>query len=731
MAIRSAVISLALASSLVIHAAARAQQAPAPATPPEAVELPPLTVSAPVRLPGAALPLSSIPGTVQVVPGDILRNSGAVSLQDALTRLPGIHLNDEQGNSVQFDLSMRGFTATSVTGVPQGISVFIDGVRVNEPTVEEVNFDLIPLQDIDHVEVIRGPSSTFGRNTLGGAINIITRRGGGGLEIVPEADWGSFGRQQYRLQAGGATGPFDFYASGTYYHEFGWRDDAVVQLGKVFAKLGFKLGDTDLTVSYQRAQNRIEQAGSLPASALAEDRTLNFTAGDFFKPLLNFGTLSLRQGIGEKTTLTANAFIRTLDAEQFNVNLLGDNTRSFVHTTSLGGSAQLDYDGTIFGRGNRVTAGVEYAHYHVPFKTLLENPATGVDTLDSKLTDNQNAFAVYLEDTFDIARNLIMARDSLVLTLGVRWDWLRHNIDDQSPVDDERPSAAGTSTFNRANPRFGINYNLTPSNGAYFTFAQGFRAPAFLELSCAGPAAVCPGLQAGIAPDPPLSPVRVNNYELGVRLRPWTWLGIEAALYRTNVIDDIFAVSPTGATGVFFQNVGNTRRQGLELDAQATLARDWDLRLNYTYTQATFRSDLELTTSRPVPGCDEPPCAEPVQKGNDLPLIPRHRLNVSVDYRVAPWLTLWVSGAFVGSQWFRGDEENVEPKLSSYFLMSAGVRARYRALSAFLTINNLLNNKYETFGTFAPNAKAPGVPIEPFLTPAPPINVVGGVSYRF
>ena len=728
---RSAVaLALALLLPSLVPAIAPAQQAPAPA-PAETVELPPLTVSAPVRLPGAALPLSSIPSSVQVVPGEMLRNSGAVSLQDALTRLPGIHLNDEQGNSVQFDLSMRGFTATSVTGVPQGVSVFIDGVRVNEPTVEEVNFDLIPLKDIDHIEVIRGPSSTFGRNTLGGAINIITRRGGQGLEIVPEADWGSFGRQEYRLQGGGAAGPFDFYASGSYYHENGWRDGAEVQLGKVFAKLGFRLAETDLTVSYQRAQNRIEQAGSLPASELAVDRTLNFTGGDFFKPLMNLGTLSLRQGLGEKLTLTANAFIRTLDAEQFNVNLTGPNARSFYDTTSLGGSAQLDYDGAIFGHGNRLTTGIEYVHHHVPFETFLEAEDTGGETLDSKLTDNQNAFAVYLEDTFDIARSLFRNGDSLVLTLGIRWDWLRHEIDDQSPPEAERPSASGTSTFNRANPRFGINYNLTPSNGAYFTFAQGFRAPAFLELSCAGPAAVCPGLQAGVAQDPPLNPVRVNHYEIGARVRPFQWLGIEAALYRTDVIDDIYAVTPTGTTGVFFQNVGNTRRQGLELDAQATVARDWDLRLNYTYTQATFRSDLELTTSRLVPGCDEPPCTEPVQKGNDLPLIPRHRLNVSVDYRVAPWLTLWVSGAFVSSQWFRGDEENVEPKLSSYFLMSAGVRARYRALSAFLTINNLLNNKYETFGTFAPNAKAAGTPIEPFLTPAPPINVVGGLSYHF
>src|SRR5207237_3042030 len=100
--------------------------------------------------------------------------------------LPGVTLQNEQGNRFQPDLSLRGFSASPVTGLPQGFSVFLDGVRLNEPTVEEVNFDLIPLEDVERIEVIRGPSVLFGRNTLGGALNTITRRGGTAHESVPE-----------------------------------------------------------------------------------------------------------------------------------------------------------------------------------------------------------------------------------------------------------------------------------------------------------------------------------------------------------------------------------------------------------------------------------------------------------------------------------------------------------------------------------------------------------------
>ena len=167
----------------------------------EGIRLPALKVFAPARLPESLLPLSSFPGAIQIIPGDDIPQSGTPNIQEYLTRLPGVTLNDEQGNAAQPDLTIRGFHVTPVTGVPQGVSVFLDGVRINEPTVEEVNFDLIPLDDLERIEVIRGPSVLYGRNTLGAAVNIITRRGSPTLAIVPEFSWGSFGLQPIFPQA--------------------------------------------------------------------------------------------------------------------------------------------------------------------------------------------------------------------------------------------------------------------------------------------------------------------------------------------------------------------------------------------------------------------------------------------------------------------------------------------------------------------------------------------------
>jgi len=148
------------------------------------------------------------------------------------------------------NLSLRGFFASPVTGLPLGVSVFLDGVRLNEPTVEEVNFDLIPLDDAEDVEVIRGPSVLFGRNTLGAAVNITTRRGQERFELAPEISGGSFGRQSYVLRLGGALRPLDYYLGVRYTDETGWREDANTRIARVLGKVGVRAGDLDATVSY-------------------------------------------------------------------------------------------------------------------------------------------------------------------------------------------------------------------------------------------------------------------------------------------------------------------------------------------------------------------------------------------------------------------------------------------------------------------------------------------------
>src|SRR5262249_41112858 len=207
---------VALASVVTAPARVAAQAAAEPHPAPEG--LPPVIVTAPLPQP-VPLPRSWIPEAIDILSGKEAMETRPRLLPDALESRAGVTLQNEQGSPYQPDLTLRGFVASPVTGLPQGISVFRDGVRLNEPTVEEVNFDLIPLDDAESIEVIRGPSVLFGRNTLGAALNIVTRRGEERFEITPEAAGGSFGRQDYTLRLGGMAKPFDYYMGVRYSEE--------------------------------------------------------------------------------------------------------------------------------------------------------------------------------------------------------------------------------------------------------------------------------------------------------------------------------------------------------------------------------------------------------------------------------------------------------------------------------------------------------------------------------
>ena len=717
-----------------------------PGTSQEVVSLPEILVTAPARLPEVPLPLTEVPATVQVITGEEIARSKAVTLQEFMQRLPGIHLNDQQGNSHQFDLSFRGFSGTSVTGIPQGISVFVDGVRVNEPAVDEINFDLLPLDHVERIELIRGPTAVFGRNSLAGSVNIITRRGGPEREIVPEISGGSFGRRKAGGHISGTAGLVDYYFAGSQFDEEGWRDQTDSRLSQAFGKLGFRQGGTDITLSYQFQNNRILQAGTLPESVLKVDRAQNFTGGDFFNPNLHMGTLNVHQRLGGGFSMALNGFVRSFETEQFNVSLLSENSRLFNDTLSGGGTLQFAHEGRFWGRKNTLTLGAEYARHDVDIRVFEEQNdrsrqqcreaalAAGQDpdeacpeqALDSVLSDKQNTVGAYIQDTAELGRGLLLSGDSLFLTGALRVDYVRHSITDSSP--EEPGKASGKASYSRVLPRAGLNYNLSDSYGIYFSYSQGYRVPAFLELTCANPDSPCVGLQAGVAPDTgfaKLNPVRTHNYEVGFRARPVPWLEGNLALYRTDVRDDIFSVSDPAELTVFFQNVGSTRRQGIEIGLRGLFRNVLEPYANYTLTRATFRNNIQLAS----PGT--PGIPQQVEAGDDIPSTPSHRVNAGLRYYLYRWLTLSLDLTYVGDQFLRGDEANTKAKLDDYVILNAGLDLHWQRFTGFVKINNLTDNRYETFGTFAPNAKVAGDPIERFLSPAPPINVMVGVNYRF
>ena len=177
--------------------------------------LPPVVVTG-VRLPTVRELARGLAGRTATLGAADLDARGVRSLADALEQLPGVTTADELGATGQLDVSLRGFQVSPVIGLPQGVTVYVDGARANEPDAHEVNFDLLPLEDVERVEVVYGPSVLLGRNALGAAVNLVTRRGSNPPSREVEASAGSYGRFELKAHAGARRGVWDYNLGARY-----------------------------------------------------------------------------------------------------------------------------------------------------------------------------------------------------------------------------------------------------------------------------------------------------------------------------------------------------------------------------------------------------------------------------------------------------------------------------------------------------------------------------------
>jgi outer membrane receptor protein involved in Fe transport len=220
--------------------------------------------------------------------------------------------------------------------------------------------------------------------------------------------------------------------------------------------------------------------------------------------------------------------------------------------------------------------------------------------------------------------------------------------------------------------------------------------------------------------------VVATTYELGWRYRAPSSHGVTlgADLYRTDVRDDIFFIAPTATTG-YFQNIGATRRSGLEASAAWTTRSGLGLYANYGYTVASFETTAVLFTGRP-------PGSETVTPGDRIPMIPAHRANAGLSLPIAgERVHARLDARYVGPQYLRGDEENVERRLADYAVADASLEASVGRYDVRIAVPNVFDHQYVTFGTFAENPTVPGNPVQRFVTPGMPRHLLVSVSADF
>jgi len=648
---------------------------------------------------------SGIPARISTVSGEAIDAWEPRLLADALATQPGISIYDDLGTPFKLNISTRGFNVGPVVGLPPGISVFLDGVRQNEPDAAEVNFDLLPMEHVQRVELLSGSGSLLGPNSLGGAINLITRRGSGPLEAEAEISGGSFGAYSSEASLGGVSGGgWDYYVAGGYENEDGWRQATGAENLNGFVNLGRRGPERGISFQAFGAESRAETAGSLPESIFGNSPRTNFTVGDFEDLNQLQGSVSGYAPLGN-TRGAFTAYVRRTNAERFNVNQAPDNNvRSFTANSTVGGNLDWRYTQPRPNGSFSLRLGADGAVNRVHIQLIEESPTDPADrTLNTDVRSPSYDIAGYALADLQI--------DKVTFSGGFRYDEIHIPFED---VLD--PTADTTSTFRRLSPRGGVSLEVGQGASVYGSVGQSFRAPAVLELACADETAACP-LPFALGDDPPLDPVVATTFEVGGQLVRGPAI-MNASVYRTNVRDDIsFIQSENAVFEGFFDNIGTTRREGIELGVQVLPTDQLSLYANYAFTRATFRDAAEIFSIRADDAFVGAPLSGPnaVGPGDRMPLVPDHQVKFGGLLSLPNGFQIGADLRYTGKQWLRGDEANETAPLDGYFTTNLRMGLSLARWEVSAVLWNAFQNKGPVFGTFNENRQTGA--LERFLTP--------------
>jgi outer membrane receptor protein involved in Fe transport len=706
----------------------------------------------PASTPGTALAVDKVPSSINFVNTPEIERTNSLNVMDALQQnVAGVNISNVSGNDFQSNIEFRGFVASPVSGTPQGLAVYQNGVRINEAFGDTVNWDLIPTTAIKSIAVVTN-NPAYGLNALGGAVTVQMKDGFNfhGAEIDTMA--GSFGRAQASLQWGKQIGNWAVYVALEDVHDNGYRNFSPSDVHRLYSDIGYRNDSSEIHLNIGAAQNSFGASAAVPTELLQQYWGATYTTPQGSQNQVGYLNLTGKFDVTDTWTIDAighyRAFSqRTQDANPtgaqpctadatllcfgdgstpaFGLNgqqlanpfpanpfavgsNLGENDRTFTNTNTGGVSLQATNTDQLFGHDNRFVVGTSFDTSVTHFGSSAElgtfdgsyvlngsgiflgtsgNPIS--DGPVSLRTTNQYT-GLYALDTFDVTK-------ALSVTAGGRFN--DAHIVLFSPLDS---LLNGNATYDRFNPIIGATYKINGGLTAYASYSEANRAPTPLELGCADPNHPCI-LATFLVSDPPLKQVVSHTYEAGFRgTHDFSFGTLDWKLggFRTKNTDDILEIPDpnTSLQGFgYFQNVGDTRRQGIEAEANLKSSR-WQFHASYAFIDARFLDSLVLGSNSPFADANG---NIQVSAGNIIPAIPRHRIKAGFDYSVTDDFKVGGDALWVSSQYFVGDESNQFPQLPSYAVFSTHASYQLdKTYQIFGRVDNILDNRYASYGAF-------------------------------
>ena len=760
--------------------------APANASEP-AVRLPEVDVIGTTPLLGTGADRAKVPAMTDVLTGPDISRTGIPSLIGALgSQAVGVSLGDTSGNPFQPDILFRGFLASPVEGDPQGLAVYVNGVRFNQPLGDTVNWDLIPPIAIERVN-IESSKPVFGLNALGGSVSVRLRNGFDyqGGEVI--AYGGSYNRYAGTMQYGtkSQSGDTSAYFATNLLYDGGYRETASSNLRQFYGDVGWRSDTAEVHVNVLGALNTLGNPGATPEILLSVAPSSVFTAPNNVKNNYVLSSINGTVDVSVDTSLQGLAYVGNLSQRLVNgvttdgifpcpdptvlcttnfnnqtVFLTGrngapipnfenggfysGNSTQGTDSTFFGASAQVANHTPIFGLNNDITAGVSYDGGNTLFdgseaiggitdNRFFIGPGITIQQADGSIASTRlrslnDYYGVFFSDLLSLTPSLVLSASG------------RLNVENITLQDQIGTALNGSHDYSHFNPGIGLTYEIFPGLSAFASYAEGNRAPTPAELSCADVTRPCQLANFFIS-DPSLKQVVSHTIETGLRGRSHPMEGVTlswlADYFHTTDNDDIiYVTSPISNSLANFANIGQTLRQGFEAKVQFT-AKQWQVTASYAYTDATYQSPFTVTSPN-NPGADPNTGAINVLPGDRIPGVPAQQFKLVADYKVTDAWTVGMSLVANAGQYLQGDEANLTPKLPAYALLNLNTSYQLTPnIAVFGLINNVTDEKYYAFGTFGPVTAVPLPPqAQPTsntrtYTPGAPIEAYAGVRFTF
>jgi outer membrane receptor protein involved in Fe transport len=708
--------------------------------------------TAPTATAGSGMDVDKVPAGINAVGASQIQRTGSLNIADALQQqVPGISVSEVSGNPFQPNVEFRGFVASPVAGTPQGLAVYQNGMRVNEAFGDTVNWDLIPTAAIRSVTVVTN-NPAFGLNALGGAVNVLMKDGFNyqGAEI--DTMGGSFGRLQSSAQWGKKVDNFAVYGALEGLHDGGFRNFSASDVRRFYGDVGYRHEGNEFHVNMGVADNNFGATATAPVELLQNYYGATYTTPQTTNNRVGYLNMTGKVEATPTWTLEGSAHVRRFDQKVVDGNptgtqpcaadptllcfnddttpanglngvqlanpfasnaVLGELDRTTTRSTSAGVTLQATNTEELFGHKNQFVAGASFDSSVTHFSASAELGTIGSNYVVSgsgiflgqsgdpvsigpvalRTTNQYTGF--YALDTFDVT-------NAFSVTAGGRYNVARIALEDQIGT-----ALNGNETFTRFNPVIGGTYKITSGLTAYAGYSEANRAPTPLELGCADPAHPCI-IAAFLVSDPPLKQVVSRTVEAGLRGSQDLAIGTlswKLGAFRAKNTDDILAIPSPALQGFgYFQNVGSTRRQGIEAQVNLT-SKTLQLYAGYSLVDARFLDTLKVGSNSPFADADG---NVQIMPGNRIPAIPRNRIKAGIDYMVTDAFKVGGDALFVDSQYFVGDESNQAQRLPSYAVFN--LHASYqidKTFQIYARADNIFDHRYATHGTFFDTGAVP------------------------